>query len=131
MLLGASAPSVSSSAHALAAAIDAMESPITLIAGWYDNGENYEALLDKLCEKVRVGIFYGQTRIHLYPLGKQVITDVFMVETLEEAMKLAIEESKKHNIQTILYSPGAKSFDQFTNVYHRIETFENLVKAII
>ena len=54
-----------------------------------------------------------------------------MVETLEEAMKLAIEESKKHNIQTILYSPGAKSFDQFTNVYHRIETFENLVKAII
>lgn len=120
--------SVSSSAHALWAALDAMESPIVLIAGWYDNGENYDLLLQKFADKVRVGIFYGQTRVHLYPLGKQVITDVFMVETLEEAMKLAWEESKKHNIQTILYSPGAKSFDQFENVYERIATFEKLVE---
>lgn len=122
--------SISSSAHSLAAALDAMDPPVTLIAWGYDNGENYDALLEKFSEKVRVGIFYGQTRVHLYPLGKQVITDVFMVETLQEAMELAIEESKKNNIQTILYSPGAKSFDQFENVYQRIKTFEEEIRKL-
>ena len=120
--------SVSSSAHALWAALDAMEPPIVLIAWWYDNGENYDSILQKLADKVRVGIFYWQTRIHLYPLGKQVITDTFMVETLEEAITLALAESKKHHLTTILYSPGAKSFDQFENVYDRIATFEKLVE---
>lgn len=120
--------SVSSSSHALAAALEAMEPPVILIAWWYDNGENYTSLLDQLSQKVRVGIFYGQTRIHLYPLWKQVITDVFMVETLQEAIELALQESKKHNLTTILYSPGAKSFDQFENVYERISTLEHIVE---
>lgn len=120
--------SVSSSAHALGAALESMQWPIVLISWWYDNGENYSSLIEKIADKVKVAIFYGQTRVHLYPLAKQVVTDTFMVETLQEAMKLAWEEAKKHHLNTILYSPGAKSFDQFENVYERIATFEKLVE---
>lgn len=116
--------SVSSSAHALSAAIDAMSDPVVLISGWYDNGENYQEISEKIKAKVQVAIFYGQTRAVLYPLAKQVISDVTMVETLWEAITQAIEECKKNSLTTILYSPWAKSFDQFDNVYHRIRVFE-------
>lgn len=51
-----------------------------------------------------------------------------MVETLQEAIELALQQSKKHNLTTILYSPGAKSFDQFENVYERISVFDKLVE---
>lgn len=53
-----------------------------------------------------------------------------MVETLQEALAQAWIQAKQHNLTTILYSPGAKSFDQFDNVYHRIQTFENLIAPL-
>lgn len=120
--------SVSGSSYALWAALHVMQAPVTLIAGWYNNGENYNALLELLETKVRVGVFYGETRAQLYPLAKQVVTNSYMVETLEEAIDLAIKDSNKLWIPTILYSPGAKCFDQFANVYERIQHFEQLIK---
>ncbi len=122
--------SVSSSAHALWAALDAMSEPVILIAWWYDNGENYQELLSKIQSHVQIAVFYGQTRAILYPLAKQVIADAFMVDTLSDAMKKAIELSKKKSLTTILYSPWAKSFDQFDNVYHRIKIFEEEIRKI-
>jgi len=122
--------SVSSSAHALWAAIDAMTDPVVLISGWYDNGENYQEISEKIKAKVQVAIFYGQTRAILYPLAKQVISNVIMVETLWEAIGQAIQECKKNSLTTILYSPWAKSFDQFDNVYHRIRVFEESIKSL-
>lgn len=74
--------SVSSSSHALCAAIDAMNSPCVLISGGYDNGENYHDVSSKIGKNVTVAIFYGQTRTILYPLAKQLISQVYMVETL-------------------------------------------------
>jgi UDP-N-acetylmuramoylalanine-D-glutamate ligase len=121
---------VSSSAHALSAAIDAMSDPVVLISGWYDNAENYQEISEKIKAKVQVAIFYGQTRAVLYPLAKQVISDVIMVETLWEAITQAIEECKKNSLTTILYSPWAKSFDQFDNVYHRIRVFEEQIRKM-
>ncbi len=107
-----------------------MTVPVILIAGGYDNGENYQELLPKIESHVQVAIFYGQTRPILYPLAKQVINNVVMVETLSEAMSTALKECKKNSLTTILYSPGAKSFDQFDNVYHRIRMFEKEIKKI-
>lgn len=115
--------SVSSSAHALRAAIDAMTEPVVLISWWYDNGEDYQDLTPKLATHVQIAIFYGQTRALLYPLAKPSVEKVIMVETLWEAISQAIEECKKNSLTTILYSPWAKSFDQFDNVYHRIRVF--------
>jgi UDP-N-acetylmuramoylalanine-D-glutamate ligase len=114
----------------LSAAIDAMSDPVVLISGWYDNAENYQELSEKIKAKVQVAIFYGQTRAILYPLAKQVISHVIMVETLWEAITQAIEECKKNSLTTILYSPWAKSFDQFDNVYHRIRVFEEQIRKM-
>ncbi len=122
--------SVSSSAHALSAAIGAMTSPVVLISGWYDNGEAYKEILPLISQHVTSAIFYGQTRAVLYPLAKQVISQVTMVETLWEAITQAIQECKKNSLTTILYSPWAKSFDQFDNVYHRIRVFEESIKLL-
>ncbi len=120
--------SVSSSAHALEAALDAMSWRVVLIAWWCNNGENYDWLVDKLWEKLIAWVFYGQTRTLLYPLAKQWVKNISMVETLEEALELAWKQAKKEKCKTILYSPWAKSFDQFSNVYERIALFESLVQ---
>lgn len=120
--------SVSSSAHALSAAIWAMNEPVVLISGWYDNAEDYKEILPLIKNSVQSAVFYGQNRVILYPLAKQVISSVDMVETLAEAINKAIEECKKHSIKVILYSPWSKSFDQFDNVYHRIRIFEEEIK---
>lgn len=69
-----------------------MTEPVILISGGYDNGENYQELLPKIESHVQAAIFYGQTRAILYPLAKQVISNVIMVETLSDALKKAIEE---------------------------------------
>jgi UDP-N-acetylmuramoylalanine--D-glutamate ligase len=122
--------SVSSSAHALSAAIKAMTQPVVLISGWYDNAEDYKEILPLLSQHVTSAIFYGQTRAILYPLAKQVISDVIMVETLWEALQEAKRLCKKNSLTTILYSPWAKSFDQFDNVYHRIRVFEEEIEKM-
>jgi UDP-N-acetylmuramoylalanine-D-glutamate ligase len=107
-----------------------MMSPVVLISWWYDNAEDYKEIVPLLSQHVTSAIFYGQTRAILYPLAKQVISQVTMVETLWEAINQAIEECKKNSLTTILYSPWAKSFDQFDNVYHRIRVFGEEIKSL-
>ena len=53
-----------------------------------------------------------------------------MVSTLEESLTLALEIAKNSSLTTILFSPGAKSFDLFDNVYHRIRVFEETVEQL-
>ena len=53
-----------------------------------------------------------------------------MVATLEESLALALNIAKNDSLTSILFSPGAKSFDLFDNVYHRIRVFEETVKKL-
>ena len=66
----------------------------------------------------------------MYPLAKQVGVDSVMVENLAQAFTAAFTFAKKNSLTTILYSPGAKSFDLFDNVYHRIRVFEEIVEKV-
>lgn len=122
---------VSSSPHALRAAFDAMEKPFVAVSWGYNNGDNYDLLFDESLKNLKSIVLYGEIRAHLYPLAKQHMTQVTMVETLEEALEEAWKQLHHQDISTILYSPWAKSFDQFDNVYHRIEMFKDLVKKYI
>lgn len=51
-----------------------------------------------------------------------------MVATLEESFSTALDVAKKDNLTSIVFSPGAKSFDLFDNVYHRMAAFEKIVE---
>ena len=54
-----------------------------------------------------------------------------LTESLEEAIKKAYEEAKKHKNSIVLMSPSAASFDMFKNVYDRGDQFKNLVSLLI
>lgn len=50
--------------------------------------------------------------------------------TMAETIQQAFLQAKKHNLTTILFSPGCASFDIFKNVYDRIGQFEEEIKKI-
>ena len=72
-------------------------------------------------------VVYGQIAPMIYALVKQCELHCEMKETLADALSAAFDLAKKDHLTTIVFSPGAKSFDQFDNVYHRIRVFEELV----
>lgn len=119
--------SVSSSEHALGAAIQAMRQPTILIAGGHDNKETYSSLIKSLQATIPVLVCYGTNQEILAKIAQQADIEVIKTETLSEAIQTARDYAKKNNLTYILYSPGSKSFDQFTNVYHRIEVMEQLL----
>jgi UDP-N-acetylmuramoylalanine-D-glutamate ligase len=49
---------------------------------------------------------------------------------LQEAVVTAFDIAKQQSFSTILYSPGAASFDMFKNVYERVEQFETIVQKL-
>ena len=118
---------ICTSAHALLTAINTQTDPFILICGWYDAGDDYTVLKKILIEKKPLIIVYGHIAPVLYAISKQSELNCHIVPTIEEAMDLAFSFAKKFFLTTILYSPWAKSFDQFDNVYHRIATFEDVI----
>ena len=84
---------VSSSPSALRAAFDTIKQPFVAIAGGYNNGDNYDSLFDESLSHLKGLILYGEIRANLYPLAKQYMTQVTMVETLQEALQEAWKQS--------------------------------------
>ena len=56
--------------------------------------------------------------------------ETYYVKNLSKAVKMALSQSKdsKSN-DTILFSPGAASFDQFKNFESRGEKFKRLIRS--
>lgn len=90
-----------------------------MIAGGYDKGDDYSILADILDYKVIGAVLMGQTGSVLQQYCKQSM----LVDSLKDAMEAALSMAKRLGVQTILYSPGAASFDMFTNVYDRTRQF--------
>jgi len=116
---------ISTSGHSLLTALRSLDRNIILIAGWYDNKETYENLLWSLWY-VSKAIFYGSNKKILSGIFQKENVECSVVLTLEEALRETFVLWKRENIP-VLYSPGSKSFDQFANVYHRIEVLESLL----
>ena len=111
--------SICTSTHALRAALESFSWPLVLIAGGYDKGDDYSILADILDYKVIGAVLMGQTGSVLQQYCKQSM----LVDSLKDAMEAALSMAKRLGVQTILYSPGAASFDMFTNVYDRARQF--------
>lgn len=119
---------ICTSAHALLTAINAQSDPFVLVCGGYDAGDDYTILKKAFVTKNPSIVVYGQIASTLYAIAKQSWLDCQMTPTLEEAMDSAFSLAQKNALTTILYSPWAKSFDLFDNVYHRIRVFEEIVE---
>ena len=109
-------------------ALESLDPPLILIAGGKDKGCDYHPLIPFIKEKVKVLILLGEAKEKMYQFLKSS-TSIFIVETLEDAVKCALEQASSGD--TILLSPACSSFDMFKNYEERGNAFKALVNNLI
>lgn len=103
--------------------IEALKDVDTLIFGGLDRGINYSSLIDYL-NKSKVDNIIAMPDTGYKLADKIKNKNVIKVETLEDAVKIAKEVTKK----ICLLSPAAPSYNAFKNFEEKGDLFKDLVK---
>ncbi len=109
-------------------ALQSMKTPVVLILGGTDKGNDYTEIEELVSKKVKALIFMGvdNSRLHSFFDGKKdIIIDVqSMEDAVSEAYKIASPG------ETVLLSPCCASFDLFNNYEDRGKQFKNCVRNL-
>jgi UDP-N-acetylmuramoylalanine--D-glutamate ligase len=109
-------------------ALESMDSPVVLIAGGRDKGNDYSVIADLVSEKVKGIITIGESADRIASdLGGLVDTcapAADMDDAVEKAWRLA------DTGDVVLLSPACASFDMFTNFEARGDAFRDAVRRL-
>ena len=107
-------------------ALESMTTPVVLILGGKDKGNDYQEIMDFVKQKCRALVYMGVDNQKLHDnfdsLGLPVADTHSMKECMEHAVQLA------HEGDTVLLSPCCASFDLFHNMEDRGEQFKAWVR---
>lgn len=107
-------------------ALESMTTPVVLILGGKDKGNDYTQIMPFVKQKCRALVYMGVDNAKLHDnfdqLGLPVADTHSMCECMEQAVKLAQPGD------TVLLSPCCASFDLFKNMEDRGEQFKAWVK---
>lgn len=107
-------------------ALESMTTPVVLILGGKDKGNDYTQIVPFVKQKCRALVYLGVDNAKLHDnfdqLGLPVADTHSMCECMEQAVKLAQPGD------TVLLSPCCASFDLFKNMEDRGEQFKAWVK---
>lgn len=109
-------------------ALESMTTPVVLILGGVDKGNDYNMLKDLVKQKVKAIVCLGKDnrRIHeAFDDDVEVIVNTF---SAQEAVQVAYHLAKKGD--TVLLSPACASFDLFKNYEDRGTQFKLAVKEL-
>lgn len=108
-------------------ALESMKTPVVLILGGKDKGNDYSQIIPFVKEKCRALVYMGVDNSKLHAnfdvLGLPIADTHSMKECMEKAVTLA------HEGDTVLLSPCCASFDLFKNMEDRGEQFKAWVKT--
>lgn len=108
-------------------ALESMTTPVVLILGGKDKGNDYTEIMDYVKQKCRALVYLGADNAKLHAvfdgLGLPVADTHSMPDCLEQAVALARPGD------TVLLSPCCASFDLFHNMEDRGEQFKQWVGA--
>lgn len=113
--------------HALESALRSQTKPTILIAGGKQKGLDYKPLAPLLKEKAKKMISFGEIGGALTKIFSDTIP-CETVKTLEEAVAIAAASSERGD--TVLFSPGTSSFDQFDGYEARGDAFKTAVPRL-
>jgi UDP-N-acetylmuramoylalanine--D-glutamate ligase len=113
--------------HALESALRSQTRPTILIAGGKQKGLDYQPLIPLLAEKAKAMISFGEIGDELASIFSITIP-CRKVETLEEAVAAAAADASRG--ETVLFSPGTSSFDQFNGYEERGRAFKAAVPRL-
>ncbi len=111
-------------------AINAMQSPVILIAGGYNKDTPFDSLAECVEKSnVKAVVLTGDTSEKIAEaLKKYNFTDIYMAEDLCAAILQANKISKPGD--AVLFSPACSSFDHFTSYEERGKRFKDIVNSL-
>ncbi len=108
-------------------ALESMRTPVVLILGGKDKGNDYAEIIPFVKEKCRALVYMGADNAKLHDsfdaLGLPVADTHSMAECMENAVRMAQKGD------TVLLSPCCASFDLFHNMEDRGEQFKAWVRG--
>lgn len=108
-------------------ALGSFDSPIVLIAGGKDKGNDYSPLFTLVRKKVRSMVLIGQAASKMQKEFSDK-TKCVMAASMEDAVLKARADAKDGDI--VLLSPACASFDMFQDYEHRGREFKRLVMEL-
>jgi UDP-N-acetylmuramoylalanine--D-glutamate ligase len=108
-------------------ALQSFESPIVIMLGGRDKGNDYSRLRDLMKKRVRAVVAIGESADKVV----QAFGSEFTVRTatnMEEAVEAGRELARPGDV--VLLSPACASFDWFQNYEHRGKVFKDLVRSL-
>lgn len=103
----------------------AMEKPLVWIVGGIDKGNDYNAIIPLVKEKVKAIICLGADNKRLLEVFLPIVKTIKETQSVEEAIELSIAFSEPG--MAVLLSPACSSFDLFKNYEDRGDQFKAAV----
>jgi UDP-N-acetylmuramoylalanine--D-glutamate ligase len=107
-------------------ALMSFNTPIHIILGGSDKGEDFAILTPYLKQKAKEIYLIGETRNKMKECFKQMKISEY--NTLEEAVKSANENALEDEV--VMLSPACASFDMFKNFEDRGRIFKKIVRSL-
>ncbi|WP_026895190.1 UDP-N-acetylmuramoyl-L-alanine--D-glutamate ligase [Clostridiisalibacter paucivorans] len=110
-------------------AIEALNKPITLIAGGYDKGSDFEDFINAFNGKVDNIILLGETKEKIRKAAiKLGFNNIYIVKDMEEAVLKGYQISNSPH--TVLLSPACASWDMYNSYEERGRHFKDIVRNL-
>jgi UDP-N-acetylmuramoylalanine--D-glutamate ligase len=123
--------SMATTPESVVAAVDALGPRAWFLAGGYDKGVDYSAMIARLADGACGVAFYGAVRHKLAELmtQREGRCEWVACETLCEALTWCWRRSRPGD--ALVLSPGCASYDQFRDYRHRAATFVEAARALV
>ena len=109
-------------------ALQSMKTPVVLILGGTDKGNDYSEIEELVRKKVRGLIFLGKDNAKLHAFFDGKVAQIADARSMKEAVDTAYGMAQKGD--TVLLSPCCASFDLFENYEDRGRQFKDCVRAL-
>jgi len=109
-------------------ALQSMKTPVVLILGGTDKGNDYAEIEQLVKDKVTALIFIGLDNKPLHAFFDGKVKRIVDVQSMEEAVNEAYKMSNSGD--TVLLSPCCASFDLFKNYEDRGKQFKQYVRNL-
>lgn len=106
-------------------ALDSIHTPMVLIMGGRDKGNDYSELFAQIREKVHTIVAIGEGRDAIREQLGGVVINLVEAESMTDAVRQARKAARRGEV--VLLSPACASFDMFENYEHRGREFKKAV----
>jgi UDP-N-acetylmuramoylalanine--D-glutamate ligase len=106
-------------------ALDSIQTPMVLIMGGRDKGNDYSELFGQIRDKVHTIVAIGEGRDAIKEQLGGVVINLIEAESMQDAVRLSRKSARRGEV--VLLSPACASFDMFENYEHRGREFKKAV----